>query len=126
MVYFRCLLDNSGQILTSATDNNIQNVHLRSCTLDMIPEITLFGCALHRLISFTFIALCIPSNENLVFSYPQILLTPNTKYDISWFIVYNFSKHVPTPSLVPLSDPSVYRAGKQFDDLHRINEHFIG
>ena len=48
-----------------------------------------------------------------------------TPCDISIIIVLIISKHIPTPSLVPLSEPIFLRADEQLDDLHRINEHFI-
>ena len=40
--------------------------------------------------------------EHLVLSHPKKILTPNTKYDIRWYIVQPISKHIPTPSLVSL------------------------
>ena len=39
------------------------------------------------------------SHKHLVLSHPQNILTPNTKYDIRWYIVQPISKHIPTPSL---------------------------
>ena len=38
---------------------------------------------------------------------PQKHIDPNTKYDIRWYIVQPISKHIPTPSLVSLSDLSI-------------------
>ena len=61
------------------------------------------------------------SHEKLVLSHPPptppppkkkyiYILTPNTKYDIRWYIVQPISKRIPIPSLVSLSDLNGYRA----------------
>ena len=45
------------------------------------------------------------------------MLTTNTKYDICWYIVWPISKHIPTPSLVSLSDLSIIFIGWVFFSL---------
>ena len=47
------------------------------------------------------------SHEHLVLSHPKNISTPNTKYDIRWYIVQPISKHIPIHSLVSLSDLSI-------------------
>ena len=54
------------------------------------------------------------SHEHLVLSHPKNILTPNTKYDIRWYIVQPISKHIPTPSLVSLSYLSIIVIGWVF------------
>ena len=51
------------------------------------------------------------SHEQLVLSHPKHILTPNTKYDIRWYIAQPISKHIPTTSLVSLSDLSIIFIG---------------
>ena len=46
----------------------------------------------------------------LFLATPKNILTSNTKYDIRWYIFQPFSKYVPTPSLVFLSDLNCKRA----------------
>ena len=58
------------------------------------------------------------SHEHLVLSHPKNILTPNTKYDICWYIVQPISKQIPTPSLVSLSDLSIIFIARVFFHLN--------
>ena len=54
------------------------------------------------------------SHEHLALSHPKNILTQNTKYDSRWYIVQPFSKQIPYPSLVSLSDLRIISIGWVF------------
>ena len=57
------------------------------------------------------------SHDHLVLSHPKNILTPKTKYDIRWYILQPISKHIPTPSLVSVSDLRIIFIGWVFYSL---------